>query len=759
MVVMRRLAIVLALLAVMEPVAFAAEGMFPLDRVESLPLRALKEAGIEVRGREILALSKAVVQVAGGGTGSFVSDQGLVVTNHHVAYGCLAALDAMEEHKGILDDGYVAHTRAEELPCPGYYLLLLERTDDITKEVRSASKGKGDYHERFEAERLAKEALVAKCQADGRFVCKASGLNGGVVEQLSVYRRLLDIRLVYAPEKAIGKFGGDVDNWMYPRHTGDYSFLRAYVAPDGTSAPFAEANRAYEPEEFLRITDEGIKRDDFVMVMGYPARTKRFTTSVGADFYLSESIPAAQETYGPMLKLLEGLAGAYGSVERRYASLIAGLNNATKYYGESLAGLEAAGLVAKKKAYEDELLGSLRGRDKAALADALAAIESLYRSYREYHRLFYVMGRMTGLGCQSLVAAHTVVKWSIEKQKPNGERKDERFKDNNIYALYDRCDRLELSVEFQAEAAILTYYLRSLRALANDTFKVTSVTALLGDTQALLDDLAQGLDDETLTLSDAVRKTYGIILPEEPEAQAAALLLARTNIVAWSRDDASIAAAKTRRREWLDMDGPTFVESVDDPLVVFARELDQDLEAIRTGPFREVEERLATELHRDWVKAIKAPYPDANFTLRLSYGHVKDYTATATGKTHNYVTTLGEAVAKETGKWPFANPPRLLEVAQAEDKGRFVDGNVNDIPVNFTSTLDTTGGNSGSPVMDSKGRLVGLLFDGTSESILSDWQYLEAEQRSICLDIRYALFLAETVHGASELLVEVGLGK
>ncbi len=737
--------------------AAAEEGMYPLTGVEAMPLRAIKKAGAEVRGSEIIRLSKAVVQVAGGGTGSFVSDSGLVVTNHHVAYGCLAALDAMEEHKGILEAGFVAHELTEEIPCPGYYLLLLEETRNITAQVRKASAGLPDYHARFEAERLAKEALVAECEKEGEHICKASSLNGGLEENLSVYTRVLDVRLVYAPEKDIGKYGGDIDNWMYPRHTGDYAFLRAYVAPDGKPAAHDAANLAYEPQVHLRITDLGLKLDDFVMVMGYPARTKRFTTATGTAFYLEESVPASLETYGPMLKLLEGLGAAYASVERRYAGLIAGLNNATKYYGESKAGLEASGLVAKKQEATRQLRKQLKGKKLKALDDALAAIDELYAEYRSYHRLFYVLGRMTSLGSNALVMAHTLHKWSVEKLKPEAERKGDRYKEKNVYALYERSERLELTVDFRAEVAILTYYLRTLGALEGK-YKAEAVGTLLADTDALLATLREETDDDHPTVGDVVRREFGIMLPEEAVARAATLLLARTKAVSWSREEAAVGAAIERRKGWLDMDGASFATEVEDPLVVFARNLDRDLEGLREGPFREVEERLATELHRDWVKAVKAPYPDANFTLRLSFGKVKDYTATATGKTHRYMTTLGELLGKETGKWPFKVPARLAAAAK-EDLGRWKDEVLGDVAINFTSTLDTTGGNSGSPVLDSKGRLVGLLFDGTSESILSDWQYLEAEQRSICVDIRFALFLAERVHGATELMVEIGLAQ
>ena len=755
---MRKLAFLVTLIAVTslahEPPR-AAEGMYTLDKVESLPLRNLKKAGLELRGSEVIELSGAVVQVAGGGTGSFVSAQGLVVTNHHVAYGCIAALEAMDEHSGIADRGFVASELGDELPCPGYYLLLLVRTDDITREVREASKGLADFHARFEAEREAKERLTRVCEADGKHICKASPLNGGQKEQLSVYLRLLDVRLVYAPEKSIGKYGGDIDNWMYPRHTGDYAFLRAYVAPDGTPAAYADTNSPYKPAIFLKVSTEGIKKDSFVMVMGYPARTNRFATSAAANFYANQSIPASQDVYLPMLRVVEGFAAAYPAVGRRYARLIAGLNNATKYYGQLAEGIRKTAMLKRKQDAEKKMASKLKGKKRKELDKVMAEIERVYASYAKFHRTYYLLERMTRVGSPSLASAYTIAKWGIEKQKPDSQRKDDRFKEKNAFRLPEKSDRLELEVDFYTEAAILAAYFRAALAL-DDAWPALCVKELMEHTDGLLEGLKIELNDEMPTLAEVVRQRYGLVLPEDAEGVAAMLLLARSEMVAWNRDGMATEAARERRREWLKLDNAA-VSNLEDPLIVFARGLERDLQALKEGPYLEVEEYLATELRRRWVNLQKAPYPDANFTLRLSFGQVKDYTSTATGETHRYVTTLAEAIDKVTGKWPFVLPEKLLEVAKAGDAGRFLDEVAKDVPINFTSTLDTTGGNSGSPVMDGRGRLVGLLFDGTSESILSDWQYLEEDQRSICMDIRYALFLALKVHGANRVIDELEL--
>ncbi|MFH1531647.1 MAG: S46 family peptidase [Pseudomonadota bacterium] len=739
---MRKILPLLALaLLFVSPGARAEEGMVPVEALDPQVMDAMKAHGLTLDAKSLKALSLAVVQVGGGGTGSFVSPAGLVVTNHHVAYGCLARLDAMDTHKGILDAGYVAKDRAEELSCPGYYLLILEEVRDITGDVRKASRKKTDWHARFEAERLKKEALVASCQTSGGFVCEAKDFDGGGVVKLMIYTRLRDVRLVYAPEAAIGKFGGDIDNWMYPRHTGDYSFLRAYVAPNGDAVGYAAGNVPHTPQAHLRVSTEGVKKGDLTLVMGYPGSTSRFTSAAGARQYISRMIPWRRKAYGDLVKLLEGLSGVYDDVGRKYAGLIAGLNNACKYYGQLEEGFVKADLVAKKGAAELQRKGALKGRDAEDYTTLTKEMDRIYGELDGYYDRLTLLERMTSLGSASLAFAHTLVRWGVEKQKPDMERKEDRFKDKNKHRLYEGADRLELSADLRAEAAILTYWFKTAMALPQDQ-RPKAVVQLLENVTAGSGGVAGMIVD------GSVDGEWGM----EPEALAAWYLLRSSRAASW--DKAGTDAAKTRRTQWLDMDGAA-IAAIDDPLVAFARALDADLQALKEGPYREVEERLSTELKRTWVRLMGAPYSDANFTLRLTWGLVKDYHETATGRDHRYITDLAGVLAKETGEDPFVVPDKLK--AAAKDPGSWRDETIGDVPINFTATLDTTGGNSGSPVLDARGRLVGLLFDGTPESILSDWQYDDTYQRSICVDIRYALFLADKVHDAGHILTELGV--
>ena len=726
---MKTVPLVLLVLLLAAPAA-AEEGMYPIERLDPQVMDAMKAHGLTLDAEGLKELSLAVVQVAGGGTGSFVSPAGLVVTNHHVAYGCLARLDAMDAHQGILDAGYVAADQTKELSCPGYYLLILEDVRDITRDVRKASRKEKGWHERYEAERLKKEAMVADCQESGEFICEAKAFGGGGIVKMMMYTRLRDVRLVYAPEASIGKYGGDIDNWMYPRHTGDYSFLRAYVAPDGKPVGYAADNVPYAPKAHLQVSTEGVKRGDLTLVMGYPGRTSRFASASAARQYVSKMIPWRRKAYGDLVKLLEGLGGVYDDVGRKYAGLIAGLNNATKYYGQLEEGFAAADLIAKKDKAELQRKGALKGKDAEDYAALTAEMDRIYAELDGYYDQLTLLERMSYVGSASMAFAHSLVRWGVEKQKPDIERKEERFKEKNKHRLYESSDRLELAADLRAEAAILTYW-----------FKVAMTLPEAQRPKAVV----QLLD----TVAARPAKPFA---PPELEARAALHLLRSSKLVSWGKVGAD--EARIRRTEWLDLDGAA-IAGLEDPLVAFARAIDADYQALKEGPYREVEERLATELKRTWVRLAGAPYPDANFTLRLTWGLVKDYHETATGRDHRYVTDLAGVLAKETGEDPFVVPAALE--AAARDPGAWKDENIGDVPINFTATLDTTGGNSGSPVLDAQGRLVGLLFDGTPESILSDWQYDDTYQRSICVDIRYALFLADRVHAAQHILEELGV--
>jgi hypothetical protein len=744
---------VLVLIAV-GPGARADEGMYPLVSTEGWPVEKMKQAGLEIEPAKVIDLARAVAKVASGGSGSFVSGEGLLVTNHHVAYRCLTALDGTDEHWGVMEKGFVASSRDQEIPCPGYDLLVVDEVRDITAEVREAVKPRLKGHKRFEAIRLALEEIETECQSDGRgMFCNAEPLDGGRFYHLVVYRLIRDVRLVYAPEKDIGKYGGDVDNWRYPRHTGDYTFLRAYVDKLGKGSAFAIDNVPYQPKSHLQISAAGVAKDDLVLVIGFPARTKRNYPSASAMFASQTDMPTRKAFYEGLIDLIGDLGTADDRTRRRYQSLEAGLNNAVKYYQDSLKGF-ADWKIVDKRLTRDVIVTAKLKKDrqlKKKFGKVVPKIDQIYKRYTGVYPKHFMLIRLSWI-VKSLGTAIDIVRWTEERVKPDRDRTDDRYKTKNMYKVFGASDRLDDQITLTAEKALLTHVIRESQKLPPKQ-RIKAVKRFLRQAQKLEKRAVKEAVEQGLEYEFYYRELTGNEPAQDKVQTAVDLTFAYTTLLAHADDYEERTRALYQRRRLFYHD-PKSAKRYRDPLLDFARGLAKELKRLENGPYRAIEETFDTDLRPSYAELIGAAYPDANFQVRMSHGKVDDYTATADGKVHRYVTDLAGVLHKDKGVFPFKVPDKLKQAA-AGDKGRFVDENIDDVPVNFTCTLDTTGGNSGSPVLDRAGRLVGLLFDGTPESVLSDWQFLQDEQRSIVVDIRYALFLAEKVHGAEALLSEV----
>ena len=722
--------------------AMADEGMFPLDTVDSWPVTEMKQAGLKIEPERLLELRKAIAKVAAGGSGSFVSSEGLLVTNHHVAYRCLSALDGTEAHKGIMENGFVASSREKEIPCPGYDLMVVEDVRDVTEKVSEASEGaKGP--KRFEQIRLAMDDLEAACQKeDPSFYCDAEALDGGRAYHMMVYRLIKDVRLVYAPEAALGKFGGDVDNWRYPRHTADFTFLRAYVDKEGKGAPFAGANVPFEPRAHLDVSTGGVAKNDQVLVVGFPARTKRNYPAATARFASGVDMPTRKHLYEGLLEVIERQGEKDDLAKRRYQGLVAALNNAGKYYGDVLQSFEQWKIVEKREA-----------RDGKVKKRLVKKIDKIYDRFSKVYAKFFMLQRMAWM-VRSVGTAFDIAEFTKVRTKPDRLREEDAYKSKNMYKTVGKSDLLDEQTTIEAEKAILEYVIRESEKLP-PAARIKAVKKLLRQGKKAAKKLRKEARKSGKTYAQVYQELTGSAPSDDQIKTAVDLMYAQTALLAHSddRDELERALFQRRRLFYNDIkDAKRFK----DPLLAFARELSKEYAKMKKGPYRAMEQTFDTELRPEYAQAIEATYPDANFQVRLSHGVVDDYTDSKDGKVHGYMTGLDGVLAKDKGEAPFLVPEKLKTVA-AGDKGSFIDANIEDVPVNFTCTLDTTGGNSGSGVLDSSGRLVGLLFDGTPESQLSDWQYLADEQRSIVMDIRYALFLAEKVHGAASLLAEMGV--
>ncbi len=749
------LAALLAVGVAYAPTATADEGMYLLHEASRLDWRALKRRGMKLTPAQLKALTPAIVQLARGGTGSFVSPDGLIVTNHHVAYRCLVQLDG-SSHPGILDRGYVAKTRKAELPCPSYDMLATQQVTDVTAKVLSAVKPGMSPEKRALAIRVQRRTLERDCEKTRGRICQVRPLNGGAGFTLSIYKRIRDVRLVYAPPKALGKFGGDVDNWRYPRHTADFSFLRAYVSPKGAGRAHHARNVPYHPKRWLKVATTGIRRNQLTFVMGFPGRTMRHATYARARYQRDH----VMRRKARMFRALLGVLPKTGLTHRRYGSLDAGLNNAAKYYEDSLKQFRDFNLLVRKRAQQRDWL---RKGSRAPLQKLLTRISSIYTDAAKHSDRALMLTYLGSRIVRSLSTAVDIVRWSRLRRVPDLRREGERYRDKNLYRVYQQSDLLEKMTTPQGERALLHGLLGY--AMTLPKAQQPQVLAWLRGygTQALKRLTRQARRKRQPLAKAFAKATGGTLRPAGPARSVHAALdfvYARTKLYPRRVDNArAVARAVRARKRWFKASAAK-VKRGRDPLLQLAVRLVDEQDRLRKGPLKVYLKVLAPILRPRLVKQFIRPrYWDANFTLRVSFGTVKDYTESATAKRWRYVSRLTWLIRKGRGKVPFLVPNRLRAVYKRRDFGRWVDPVIKDVPVDFTTTLDTTGGNSGSPVLNGRGELVGLLFDGTPESILSDWQYLERKQRSICVDIRVVLFLADKVDHATAVLRELGLAR
>lgn len=715
----RTMAMVLALVAAAAG-AGADEGMWMLHQVRDLEAQ-LRPMGCQLSADDLwnpktgVGLASATPWL-GGCSSSFVSPDGLIVTNHHCAFGAIQ-MNSTPEHDYITD-GFLARTRAEELPARTSRVMVFKGYEDVTAEMRKViTPGMSPIERAAAVDRRGKE-LVAACEKEG-LSCRIAEMFSGRQFYLFKQLEISDVRLVYAPPRGIGEYGGETDNWMWPRHTGDFSFLRAYVGPDGKPAPYSPDNVPFRPERYLRIASEPVKEGDFTMIVGYPGRTFRYRLASEIASDLEFNYPRRIQMLRDWIAILEERSATSKDVEIKLASLVKGLYNGLKKTEGMLRGLAQSGLAAAKKAEEEELAAWIAadperrrrwGQTLPELERALAA----HRATRERDMLLGSLGRASS----TLGAAITLTHWCDNKAKPDLERED-GYQARDERAIRTRLAAMQRNLDVPTEKAVLAYFLRRAQALPP------------GQRIAALD---RALSDTGKTGDEAVN-----------------LLLARLFGGTQLTDQAV-------RLGGLDLDAAGLAARKD-PMLELGRELVKELRASKAEDDRLDGEMLVSGA--EYMEALaafrKVPlYPDANSTIRFTFATVKGYYP-RDGVYFKPFTTLEGVLAKHTGEEPFDCPPKLLLASEKVGPGRHRDAALGTLPVNFLSTNDITGGNSGSPIMNGKGELIGLAFDGNWESMTSDYQFDPALTRTINVDARYMLWVMEHVDGAHNLLKEMGV--
>ena len=649
----------------------------------------------------------------GGCTASFVSPDGLIVTNHHCVVGGLQFNSTPA--RNLLKDGYLAKTREEELPNgPGSRVFVTTSVTDVTSSITGDIDAKAADRQRYDLiERRIKERIAA-CEKSGQRCNVASFFDGLKYFEIA-QMEIRDVRLVYAPAEGIGVFGGETDNWRWPRHTGDWSFLRAYVGKDGKPATYSKDNVPFHPKHFLKVSKDGIKPGDLVFVAGYPGRTQRHQTYAQVkevtEWTMPRSIRLAQE----QLAILDQLTKQDKALAIKVAGRVQGLNNGLTNQKGMLEGLVKGGSLAKKQAEEKALEAWIaadpaRQKKYGDVLPALRALQAESDKTRERNAALVTLASASSY----LSAAESIYRLSTQRPKPDIER-EAGFQARDWPRLRESQDRLQRTMDATVDKAMLHWALGMVAALPAEQ-RIPAIDQAAGlkpgmskaDADHVIDVFLNGLFEGT-HLAD---RDFRLGLLEKSTA----------DLVATKDTFLQLAAAM-------------------EPLAEANREAGK----ARSGAQARLAPRYMEAL---LAKAGGLVAPDANSTLRVTYGQVKGVDA-KDGLFYKPQTTLAGIVQKNTGEGDFDAPTVQLDAIQ-----RLHAGNV---PVNFLSTVDTTGGNSGSPTLNGKGELVGLLFDGTYESVASNYVFDPVTTRSIHVDSRYMLWNMAEVDGAINLLREMGI--
>nr|WP_231757970.1 S46 family peptidase [Microbulbifer elongatus] len=692
----------------------------------------LKDLGLELDPKTMTDLTKfpmnAVVSL-GGCSASFVSPQGLVATNHHCAYGSISYNST--EDNDLLANGFLAKTLEEEVPAaPGSRIYVTVDMNEVTDKINSKLSDDMDGATRFKAIEDAEKALVAECESDPGHRCEVYSYYGGASYYLIKQLAIRDVRLVHAPAASIGKFGGDIDNWMWPRHTGDYSFLRAYVGPDGKPADFSKDNVPYKPKHHLTVATEGPKEGDFVMVAGYPGRTNRYRTAEEVSNNFSWYYPTMQKVLAEWSEVIGSATEDNKDAALKYASLVAGLNNYAKNFTGMMEGYERSDLLQRKQQLEKDLQAWIEANPESQkkYASVIADLKQLIAEEQSTQERDLLLGYMNRSAMLS--SAQRLYRLSLEKQKPNIER-EPGYQERDMTRFSESMKRIERSFEPSVDQAIWTYFLERYNALPQDQH---------------LESFDNFFDGELS--GEALQKKLSAMY-----------------------EKTGLTDTETRLA-WMEKSPEEFRNS-DDPFIQLAVATYDDRLAIEqhekamAGRFAELRPQYMDLLIAYYNEQGKPVYPDANSSLRLTYGLVKGYTPPAgtikgpadgnDGK-DGFVpfTTLRGIEAKYTGEDPFDAPQAQLDAIKNKEYGRFYDEDLDSVPVNFLSTVDITGGNSGSATMNGKGEFIGLVFDGTYDSINADWDFND-NTRAIHVDVEYMLWVTENVDHADNLLEEMGV--
>ncbi len=696
------------------------EGMYPLSELDKVDL---VKAGLKIDPKEIynpngVSLVDALVQL-GGCTGSFISGNGLIITNHHCAFGAITRASSVENN--YLENGFLAKSFAEEFPAQGYTCRITESYQDVSDIILGAVKNVTDPVERTKlmAQKIKELTDAATNEAEST-VADVSEMFAGKTYVLFKYRIIRDVRLVYAPPQSIGNFGGETNNWVWPRHTGDFSIMRAYVAPDGKSASYSKDNVPYKPKKYLKINPNGVEEGDFVFMLGYPGRTYRHRPSFYLKYQQDYLLPYISNLYQYAIQTMEDLSSDNDSLHLAFASRIKGLANTMKNYQGKLKGLRKINLIAQKEDEERQMQSFIMSdpKLKTQYENLLEEIRTVFDHIDENAQAELWLRQIYNFS-PSVMLANFVLNYTEEIQKPDADRKS-GFQEKNLSGTLASIERTRASYNPEIEQSMLMKMLTD-AAKFKESSRIAAVDDILQTDGNNHEETFQDFISNGVMNSKILDKDYfDSLLKKKPEE----------------------------------------IYSMRDPLFNFAKKVRLQSKSIEKES--EKNEGRLNKLYGDLVD-VKMLWkktnfiPDANSTLRLTYGYIRGYNPTD-AVYYEPFTSIDGVIEKSTmanENEEFAVPDKLKSLYSKKDFGKYVSKKTGKLPVAMLYNMDTTGGNSGSPVLDAYGNLIGVNFDRAYEATINDFAWNESYSRSIGVDIRYVLWVMDKFGGAENLLKEI----
>lgn len=696
----------------------AEEGMYPMSEIHKLDLKSkgLKIEALDIYNPGGISLIDGICKLDGC-TGSFVSVDGLILTNHHCAYG--AVQGASSEEQDYITYGFLAQSRSEEIQAKGYTVRITESYSDVSEEVLSVVQANMAYVDRTRAiEKKIKEIIKLAEQQNPGKRAEVSEMFIGKTYILFVYTYLKDIRLVYAPPRSIGEFGGDIDNWEWPRHTGDFSFMRAYVAPDGSPEEYAITNVPFHPKKHLKIQPNGVEENDFVFIFGYPGRTYRHQTSHYLAYEYMKRMPYIVDLYSWQNELMLDMGKDDRSVAITLADRIKSRDNAIKNYRGKLKGIGRLQLINMWQQREHALQDYINGdpKRKETYGGLLDDIGNVYAEISESSDRELLLDYLSR-NCTIFNLAMTLYESSLERQKDDLER-ESNYMDRNFNRTKENSILSLKSYHQPTDQQFMKKLLTDAENLPPE-LKINELSDVISSQTSRHD----GIDEFLQTSYQETR------LAEEAFLEKAFAL---------SADE---------------------LLNLNDPFIQLAQKLYPQYKNLRET--RQARKGKLDEMHSRLVDVKKQFMatefiPDANSTLRFTYGHIKGYSP-ADAVYYHPITTVQGVLEKTTKTEPFDSPDKLIRLIQSEDFGRFNHEALSGVPTCILYDMDTTGGNSGSPVLNARGEIVGINFDRAYDATINDYAWNADYSRSIAVDIRYVLWVTQKFGEADHLMREMGI--